>query len=175
MEDLSLHILDIAENALNAGATLVEMEIEDDPANNLLTVRIRDNGAGMESNLLKEACNPFFTTRTTRRVGLGLSMFKQTAMEAGGGMTVASESGKGTEVEATFKRDHIDRKPMGDMGSTMVSLIAGNPGVDFLFVSDYEGGEIRLDTREIRAELDESIPLNSPPILKLIQELFGKA
>jgi anti-sigma regulatory factor (Ser/Thr protein kinase) len=175
MEDISLHILDVVENALNAGATLVEIQIEDDPAKDLLTVRIRDNGAGMEPGLLEEACNPFFTTRTTRRVGLGLSMFKQAAVEAGGEMMVDSEPGKGTEVKATFQRDHIDRKPMGDLSLTMVSLIAGNPDVDFLFASDWDGKEICLDTREIRAVLDEGTPLNSPPILKLIKGLFGKA
>ena len=126
----------------------------------------------MDPDMVERVCDPFVTTRTTRRVGLGLSLFKQAAQETGGDLSVKSEQGRGTEIQATFQRDHIDRKPLGDMGATLVSLIAGYPHADFVFESHIQEEETTLDTRDIRAELDETTPLNSPPVLKLIRALF---
>jgi hypothetical protein len=171
MEDLSLHILDIAENATAAGAKLVEIIIWQDTESDRLQILIRDNGRGMNHNMLEKAGDPFFTTRTTRRVGLGLSLLKQATQEAGGDFFISSKPGQGTEVRATFQASHIDRKPLGDMGTTLVSLILGNPDVDFVYDSNFDGEETTLDTRMIKAELEDTIALTDPAVLNLIKDI----
>jgi hypothetical protein len=175
MEDLSLHILDIVENSTRAGATLVEIKITEDTEKDLLQIVIKDNGSGMDREMVKKVRDPFTTTRTTRRVGLGLSMLEQAAKEAGGDLSIVSEPGRGTEVKATFQASHIDRKPIGDMGSSVISLIAGNPNVDFIYESDLDGEKTTLDTRMIKEELDGVTTINDPAVLKLIRGLFNKA
>ncbi|MDY7036870.1 MAG: ATP-binding protein [Thermodesulfobacteriota bacterium] len=174
MEDLSLHILDIVENSTKAGATLVEISIKEEIAKDLLQIVIRDNGDGMDQEMVKKALDPFVTTRTTRRVGLGLSMLLQASKEANGNLSIKSEPGLGTEIKATFQVSHIDRKPLGDMGSSMITLIAGNPDVDFIYESDFQGERTTLDTRMIKAELDGMTAINNPAVLKLIRGLFTK-
>jgi len=174
MEDLSLHILDIVENSTRAGATLVKISIIEDTKKDLLQIFIKDNGSGMDREMVKKVRDPFMTTRTTRRVGLGLSMLEQAAQETGGDLSITSEPGLGTEVKATFHASHIDRKPLGDMGSSMISLIAGNPNVDFIYESDLEGEKTTLDTRMIKEELDGATTINDPAVLKLIRGLFKK-
>jgi len=174
MEDLSLHILDIVENATNAGATLVEIEITENKPKDLLYIRIRDNGRGMDDEMAKKARDPFVTTRTTRRIGLGLSLLEQAAHDTGGDLSIKSEQGQGTEVMVTFQASHIDRKPMGDMGATLTTLISGNRNVDFVYLSNFNGKEIELDTREIRAQLEDPLTLNHPAVLGLIRDLFKK-
>jgi anti-sigma regulatory factor (Ser/Thr protein kinase) len=173
MEDLSLHILDIAENATTAGATLVEIFIRQDSGANLLSIVIRDNGEGMDRRLLEGARDPFVTTRENRRVGLGLPLLAQAAEEAGGDFSVNSEPGRGTEVKTTFEAGHIDRKPLGDMGSTLLTLIIGNPEVDFLYESDLDGERTTIDTRSIRAQLDEHTSISDPRVLNLIRSLLN--
>jgi hypothetical protein len=175
MEDLSLHLLDVVENSTRAGATLVEIKITEDTGKDLLQVVIKDNGSGMDREMVKRVKDPFTTTRTTRRVGLGVSMLEQAAREAGGDLSITSEPGRGTEVKATFQASHIDRKPIGDMGSSMISLIAGNPSVDFIYESDLDGKKTTLDTRIIREELAGVTPINDPAVLKLIRGLFKEA
>jgi hypothetical protein len=175
MEDLSLHILDIVENSTKAGANLVQINIEQDTNKDLLQIVIRDNGRGMDPEMTKKATDPFATTRTTRRVGLGLSMLEQASLEAGGGLTVISNKGIGTEVRATFQASHIDRKPFGDMGSSMISLIIGNPDVDFIYESDFDGEKTSMDTRAIKAELDGSTSISDPAVLKLLRGVFEES
>jgi hypothetical protein len=169
MQDLSLHILDVAENGIIAGANLVGITVEEDPKADSLAIEIEDNGRGMESDLLTRALDPFVTTRTTRKVGLGLSLFQQAARAAGGDLTVDSTPGLGTRVRVVMSHSHIDRKPLGNLAETMVTLIEGNPDVDFVFRHRKDGKEYQLDTREIRSELDE-IPLNNPEVIRLIRE-----
>lgn len=171
MEDLSLHILDIAENATAAGAKLVEIMIWQDSESDRLQIVIRDNGRGMGREMLEKAGDPFFTTRTTRRVGLGLSLLKQATREAGGNFSINSKPGQGTEVRATFQASHIDRKPLGDMGSTLVSLILGNPDVDFVYEANLDGEKTMLDTRMIKAELDDTVAITDPAVLNLIKNI----
>jgi hypothetical protein len=171
MEDLSLHILDIAENATAAGAQLVEIIIAQDTERDRLEIVIRDNGRGMDPDMLEKAGDPFFTTRTTRRVGLGLSLLQQATREAEGDFFITSKPGQGTEVRATFQASHIDRKPLGDMGSTLVSLILGNPDVDFVYASNFDGEETTLDTRIIKAELDDTTKVSDPAVLNLIKNI----
>lgn len=174
MEDLSLHLLDIVENSTKAGATLIEISLTEDREKGLLEIGIKDNGPGMNREMVNKVTDPFVTTRATRRVGLGLSFFKQSAEEAGGHFSIQSEEDRGTEVKASFQIGHIDRKPIGDIGSTMISLILGNPDIDFHFKSNLEGNEIEFDTREMRKELGGSIAITDLAVLELIKDLFGE-
>ena len=174
MQDLSLHILDIAENATKAGATLIEIDVSEDISKDLLQISIRDNGRGMDKEMLKGATDPFVTTRTTRRVGLGLPLLEQAAKETGGNLLITSDPGKGTKVVATFQESHIDRRPVGDMGATLTTLIMGNPDLDFIYYSNLGGEEIDIDTRSIRGELNGSININDPAVINLIKDLFKK-
>ncbi len=168
MEDLSLHILDVAENGIRAGATLINILVDENLEDDLLTIVIKDNGKGMSTEFLNNVLDPFVTTRTTRRVGLGLSMFQQSALEAEGNLEVQSTPGVGTKVTVTMRNSHIDRKPMGDMVSTVLALIEGNPNVDVVYDHRRGHGEYVLDTREIRVELGD-IPMNFPQVVSLLQ------
>jgi anti-sigma regulatory factor (Ser/Thr protein kinase) len=171
MEDLSLHILDIVENATRAGATRVEIHIREDSAEDRLEIHIRDNGRGMDAQMAKRARDPFGTTRTTRRVGLGLPLLEQSARETGGELKLTSRPNVGTEVTATFQASHIDRKPLGDIGATLVSLILGNPDVEFLCELVQDGETTTLDTSSLKAEL-EGMSITEPAVLALIKDLF---
>ena len=173
MEDLSLHILDIVENSTSAGATLNEIYIIQDTISDILRITIKDNGRGMDSEMLRNVRDPFVTSRTTRRVGLGISMLDQSVREADGELILRSEPGRGTEVVATFKNSHIDRKPLGDMCFTIISLILGSPEIDFIYESDLDGHKISLNTREIKDELD-GVSITSPEVIQLIRDLFEK-
>lgn len=133
MEDLSLHILDIAENATRAGGKKIVIEITEDADDDRLTIRIEDDGKGMDRQTLEEATNPFFTTKGGKRFGLGLSFLAQAARQTGGELTIESREGVGTRVIAVFRPSHPDMKPMGDIAETMATLIAGNPAVRFVF------------------------------------------
>lgn len=148
MEDLSLHILDIVENSLKASADRVAIHIVEDTAADLLSLEIADNGAGMDEEARKRALDPFYTTRTTRTIGLGLPLLAQAAREAGGSFEVASAPGRGTTVHATFRLSHPDLKPMGDIAATVATILAGRPGLDLRF-------EYRRDA-EIIARLNGS-------------------
>jgi hypothetical protein len=169
MQDLSLHILDVAENGVTAGATLVRITVVEDLAADRLTVEISDNGPGMDPEFAAKVLDPFVTTRTTRKVGLGLSLFQQAARAAEGDLEIDSAPGAGTTVKVFMRRSHIDRKPMGNLAETFVTLIQGNPDVDFAFVHRRNGSEYLLDTRELREEL-EDVPLDNPAVIGLIRE-----
>ncbi|MGC8603546.1 MAG: ATP-binding protein [Desulfomonilaceae bacterium] len=169
MEDLSLHVLDVAENGISAGASLLSISILEDPKADLLMIVIEDNGKGMNSTFLSNVLDPFVTTRSTRKVGLGLSLFQQSAVEAEGALNVQSTPGVGTKVTATMRYGHIDRKPMGDMASTILTLIEGNPSVDFVYNHRKNDMEYSLDTRDIRSMLKD-VPLNHPQVVSLIKK-----
>ncbi|MBD3235298.1 MAG: ATP-binding protein [Candidatus Eisenbacteria bacterium] len=173
MEDLSLHILDVVENATAAGATLVEITIRRDQSRDLLEIIIADNGRGMDPEMAARVRDPFVTTRTTRRVGMGLPLLEQSAQEAGGTLALESQPGRGTRVHATFQDSHIDRRPLGDIAETMVTLLLGNPEVDFLFTADFGDEPTVIDTRELRAELGQT-PLTAPDVLRLIRETIAR-
>ena len=153
MEDLSLHILDVVENSIRAGANKVEIEIHEDLKNGLLRIEIADDGKGMDARMLEKALDPFFTTKTVRKVGLGLSLLREAARATNGDLTIQSEIGKGTCVKATFQHSHIDRKPMGDMEKTMISLIIGNPDVHFKYLHNKNGRKYRMiDTEKFKTD-----------------------
>jgi anti-sigma regulatory factor (Ser/Thr protein kinase) len=169
MEDLSLHILDIVENSVTAGAQLVSIVVCEDKKKDLLTIEIVDDGEGMSAKTLEKADDPFFTEKTTRRVGLGLSLLRQAAEMANGAFSITSEEGKGTTVRATFQHSHIDRQPLGDMKETVETLVVGNPSVDFLYERKRNGGLFRFDTRMIKKELSGS-SMSSPKGIRMVRD-----
>jgi signal transduction histidine kinase len=152
MEDLSLHILDIVENSIAAMAKRIEIRIEEDRANDLVIIEIKDDGKGMDEQTLKKALDPFFTTRTTRRVGLGLSLLAQAAKESEGTFDLSSAPGEGTTVIATFRMSHPDCKPMGDISQTMKVLVTAHPEIDFLYEHKNDNSTYHFDTRDISRE-----------------------
>lgn len=168
MEDLSLHILDVAENGLKAGAKHIWIRIQEDLAANSLEIQVEDDGSGMDPEMARRALDPFVTTRTTRRVGLGLPLLQEAARMAGGDVEIYSQLGQGTRVLARFQHDHIDRKPLGDMGSTVIGILLGSPEVDVVYEHVRDGRKFLLDTRELRRELDP-LPLSDPQVLEWIR------
>ena len=151
MEDLSLHVLDIAENAVVAGARRVDIRVTEDVESNLLTIEIEDDGKGMSHEELKKAADPFYSTKKGKKVGLGLSLLSQAASESEGKLKVSSARGRGTLVKATFRADHIDRKPLGNMAETLSALIAGNPRVRFTYTYCKGCTQFSLDTEELKS------------------------
>ena len=150
MEDLSLHILDIVENSIVASAKRIEIRIDENQAKDLLVIEIKDDGKGMDEQTLKKALDPFFTTRKTRRVGLGLSLLAQATRESDGKIEIDSAPDKGTTIRAAFRYSHPDRKPMGDIDETIRILIVGNPGVDLLYEHKKNDSVYHFDTRETK-------------------------
>ena len=143
-----MHILDIAENSISASAKRIEIRIDEDRTNDLLTIEIKDDGKGMDEQTLQKVLDPFFTTRTTRRVGLGLSLLAQATRESDGKIELDSKPGGGTTIKASFCFSHLDRKPMGDIDETLRTLVAGYPGIDFLYEHKKDNSIYRFDTRE---------------------------
>jgi len=168
MKELSLHILDIAKNSVKAKATLIEIIVEEDTNKNLLTIEIKDNGCGMSKEFLRTVKDPFSTTRTTRKVGMGISLFEAAAVQCGGKLDITSEVGVGTTLTTTFELDSIDRAPLGDMAGTMVTLISGSPSIDFMYKHTKDNNEFILDTREVRQILGE-VSLDMPDVLMWIE------
>lgn len=163
MLELSLHILDIVNNSVKAKATKIEIEINEQLEKNLLSVSIKDNGCGMDEEFLKNVTDPFKTTRTTRKVGMGLSMFQAAAEATGGNLKITSKKNVGTEVFVTFTYDHIDRQPLGDMAETMQILTSGNDSIDFIYRHIKNDKEFLLDTRQIKEVLGD-VSLGNPDV-----------
>lgn len=168
MKELSLNILDITENSVKAGATLTEISITE--SGNKLIISIKDDGCGMSEDIVRSVVDPFYTTRTTRKVGMGVPLFKMAAEQTGGKLEIVSDTGEnhGTTVTAYFYKDHLDFTPLGDVISTVTTLIQGHPDTDFLFTHLIDDKEIRLDTRELRTVL-EGVPLNTYDVLEWIR------
>ncbi len=181
MKELSLNILDISENSVKAGASLIEITVTEDSS--LLTVSVKDNGCGMSEETIKSVINPFYTTRTTRSVGLGIPLLKLAAEQTGGNIEIHSrlDDGQcdehGTVITAYFFKNHIDFTPLGDVISTVTTLIQGHPEVDFVFIHNNNELSVRLDTRDLRGVL-EDIPLNSYEVIiwirEFLEEQYGK-
>jgi anti-sigma regulatory factor (Ser/Thr protein kinase) len=150
MRDLSLHILDVAENSIEAGAKNISVLLEENTEKDLLILEITDDGKGMSEELIAKADDPFTTSRKTRRVGLGLPLLKAAARLAGGEFKIVSTVGKGTIIRATFQLSNVDRKPIGNIKDTIITLIIGNPDINFIFVYKVEGNDFTIDTREMR-------------------------
>lgn len=167
MRDISLHILDLAQNSITAGALQVEISLNLD-GSDVLTLSLEDNGCGMDEEMLKRAQTPFGTTRTTRKVGLGIPLTMENARLTGGDASITSQKGVGTKLTASFHTRSIDCLPLGDIAGTMLSLIASNPEKpDFVLMCSSPKGEFKLDTVELKQVL-EGLPLNNPEVMNWI-------
>ena len=169
MEDLSFHILDIVENSVAARADKIEIRISEDEKKDLLSVEIIDNGIGMDKETAKKALDPFYTSKTVRRFGLGLPLLSEAAKAANGHLSIKSKKGEGTKIKADFQYSHIDRKPLGDIGQTIITLVIGSPEIDLFYVHKKNNHKYSLDTRKIKAQLKEA-PINSPDGIRMIRE-----
>lgn len=169
MPEISLNILDVAENSTRAGASLVEITVKADTVSDRLTVIIADDGCGMTEEQVSQVTDPFFTSRTTRKVGLGVPFFKYAAESTGGTFTITSQPGVGTTVTAVFVLSHIDRMPLGDITSTIHTLIVYHPESNFLYHYCYNDASFTLDTREFREILGD-VSFDTPEISDYIRE-----
>lgn len=169
MRELSLHILDIAENSISAGANKVEISVNEDIEGDRLTIEISDNGKGMDAETAKKVLDPFVTSRTTRKVGLGLPLLKAAAEACNGGLTIESQPGKGTKILVTFQHNHIDRMPLGDLANTLLTLLLGTPEVNWVFSYQMDNESFFMDDSEIKRELN-GVSLTEPSIMHIIRE-----
>ncbi|MBR4410151.1 MAG: ATP-binding protein [Firmicutes bacterium] len=170
MPELSLNILDVAQNSVTAKATLIEISITGDSTSDLLTIRIADNGCGMTEEQVRNVTDPFFTSRKTRKVGLGIPFFKMAAELTGGSFQIESAVGVGTTTTAVFGLSSIDRMPLGNMADTMRVLVGPNPDIDFVLTMELDGSGFVMDTRSFREVLGPDIPLSEPQVLNYIEE-----
>lgn len=169
MTEISLNVLDVAENSIRANADFIQISVTADFSLDRLTIVIADNGCGMSMEQIAHVEDPFYTTRTTRSVGLGVPFFKYAAEITGGEFTIKSEPGKGTVVTAIFVLSHIDRMPLGDMNSTMVTLITFNTTIDFLYSYTIDKKSFTLNTREFREILGD-VPFDMPEVSAYIKD-----
>jgi len=179
MLELALHLLDIIENSVQAGAKYLCINIDKNYVLNQLSISVKDDGCGMDEATLQNAQDPFYTSKSTRvkKVGLGIPLFKQNAIQCNGSFEMSSELGKGTYLKATFQYDHIDRIPLGNINDTLVISILGHPEVDFsleLQTIELDNNSINFDfdTKEVREELGD-IPLTYPDVISYIEETIN--
>ncbi len=173
MKELSLNILDITYNSIKAGAKKIEIDVSERISTNLVEIEISDNGCGMDEEFVRRVTDPFVTTRTTRKVGLGIPLFKQSAEDTDGTFAIQSKVGEGTRVYASFRYDHLDRAPIGDMAGTMVSLIQANDSIRFIYRHVTDQGAFTFDTDELHEQLCD-IPLSEPAVLSWIEEYINE-
>lgn len=173
MRELSLNVLDIAQNSVAAGAKLIEISLKENTADHELFIGIRDNGKGMSKEKLERVLDPFFTTRTTRKVGMGVPLFKLAAEMTGGKFEIDSVENVGTNVKAYFKTNHLDFTPIGDMTSTFISLVTMNLNIDFVYERSLDGKSFTVDTRQLKEILGD-VPLNEPEITQWITDYVNE-
>lgn len=173
MKELSLNILDVAENSVKAGASLTQILLTEQGS--VLTLEIVDDGCGMSEDAVRSVVDPFYTTRTTRSVGMGIPLLKLACEQTEGELSISSTTAQadpanhGTHVTATFNMDHIDFTPIGDVSATILTLIQGHPNTDFLFRHTKNESVVELDTRKLR-EVLEDVPLNSYDVMEWVGE-----
>ena len=168
MRELSLNVLDIAQNSIAAGASLTEIVVKEDTVKKELFIGIYDNGKGMTQEQVRNVQDPFFTTRTTRKVGMGIPLFKMAAEQTGGSFAITSQVGMGTKVEAVFKTDNIDFTPIGDMESTISTIVSMNEDKDFIYIRSVDNKEFKFSSEEIKTILD-GVPLSEPSVMMWIE------
>ncbi|MCU0458511.1 MAG: ATP-binding protein [Bacteroidales bacterium] len=155
MKEIALHILDIAQNSIRAEADEIRITLSESLASDTLSLVIADNGKGMDEESCRRATDPYFTSRTTRKVGLGLPLLQMNSGMSGGNLTIESEPGHGTTVTATFRYSHVDRPPLGDVSGTIALLIISNPRINIIYIHGCEGREWSLSTSEIKEILGD--------------------
>lgn len=173
MQELSLNILDIVQNSIKAKASLIEISIEKNTSDKTMLICIKDDGCGMTKEQVEKVIDPFYTTRTTRKVGLGVPFFKMSAIMTGGDFSIESEVGKGTVIKAKYNYENIDMMPIGDMAATMLSLVSVNPDNDFVYLYGIDDQSFVMDTREIK-EILEGVAVNSNEVLIFIKEFINE-
>jgi anti-sigma regulatory factor (Ser/Thr protein kinase) len=171
LRELALHVLDIAENSISADADEIKITIEEDLSEDIIQIVIEDNGKGMDQETLARVCDPFVTSRTTRKVGLGIPFFKAAAEACEGKLTIQSSPGLGTTIDVIFKHSHIDRMPLGDIVSTLQTLIIGTPDIHWVFEYRFNGFVFVFDDKPIKEALD-GVPLSEPAVMKFIREML---
>ena len=169
MKELSLYILDLVQNSLRAEAKYISISVKDSISKDRLEIIIEDNGHGMDAEFLAKVTSPFVSTRTTRKVGMGIPLFQMAAQLSGGTFQIDSTPGHGTKLQGVFIPSSVDTPPLGDMAETLLTLVQGAPDVDFLYCYETDTQKIIFDTREIR-EILEDIPLNTPDVLIWIRD-----
>lgn len=173
MKEIALHILDIAQNSIRAGADEIRIILGESIAADRLSLVISDNGKGMDAESCRKAADPWFTSRTTRKIGMGLPLLKMNAGLSGGDMTIDSSPGLGTTVKATFGYSHLDRPPLGDVSGTIALLILSNPGINIIYTHRYEEAEWSISTREIKEELGEEA-VTDLTIVRALREIINE-
>ncbi|NLK21497.1 MAG: sensor histidine kinase [Epulopiscium sp.] len=173
MKELSLHILDIVENSIRAEATSINVKIEEDIHNNRFIFLVEDNGKGMDEEFVKVVKNPFKTTRTTRKVGLGISLLEEACKRCNGNLEIISSKGGGTKIRAVMMYNHIDRAPLGDITSTITNLIMSNPDVEFVYEHKYNDELFLIDTKEIKNILD-GVPISDISIILWLKDYINQ-
>lgn len=171
MQEISLNLLDIAQNSITAKASILEITVDEQPEKDALLVTVKDNGCGMTEQQLESVTDPFYTGRKTRKVGLGVPLFKMAAELCGGSFSITSNLGIGTEVCAKFVLSHIDTMPLGDINSTIISLIQCNPDMQIIYKRVFCDNEFKLDTFEIK-ELLGSVPITNFEVMSFIKDFL---
>jgi hypothetical protein len=170
VRELSLHLLDIAENSVAANASEIRVSVTENTFLDLLQMSVQDNGKGMDAQTAAQVVDPFYTTRTTRKVGLGIPLLKEAAEACNGFLTLQSEPGVGTRLDVQFQRSHIDRMPLGNLADTFIQLLVMNPSIHWVFLYKVDDREFNLDYAEIKEALD-GVSLTEPPVLNTIREM----
>jgi len=173
MKDLSLHILDIVQNSLVAGATKITVCIREELQANRYIIEVEDNGCGMSQEVLHRVTDPYYTSRSTRKVGLGIPLLKQSAEAAGGSLSITSQPGKGTMLVATFCHNHLDRAPLGDIAGVVVLLAGANPDVRIIFIHQVDDLQYRFDTNDVKATL-EGLPISDAGVMRFLKEMINE-
>ena len=176
MREIALHLLDIAENSVAAQGRNIRIEVHEDLKNDRLWAYVADDGRGMSAETVQRVLDPFYTTRTTRKVGLGIPLLKLAAEMSEGGLSLASELGKGTTLEVSFRHSHIDRMPLGDLAATFLAVLVAYPQIHWLFSykatkADGQVEEFVFDDRELKAELGD-LPMTEPEVLSFVRGML---
>lgn len=176
MREIALHLLDIAENSVAAQGRNIRIEVHEDLKNDRLWARVADDGRGMSAETVQRVQDPFYTTRTTRKVGLGIPLLKLAAEMSEGGLSLTSELGKGTTLEVSFRHSHIDRMPLGDLAATFLAVLVAYPQIHWLFSykatkADGQAEEFVFDDRELKAELGD-LPMTEPEVLSFVRGML---
>lgn len=169
MKELALHILDIAQNSIRAEATVIKITIWEDIKNDLFKIEIQDNGIGMDMKTLKTVEDPFFTTRTTRKIGLGISLLKAAALQSEGSFKIQSHIGEGTTLTITFRHGHIDRAPLGNIVDTLITLLMLEKDIDYIYTHYYNNNKFSLNTNEIK-EVLQGVPITDIKVIDWLRE-----
>lgn len=174
MREISLHVLDILQNSVAAGASCIRLHITQSRARDRLEIVIEDDGCGIEEERLIHILDPFTTSRTTRKVGMGLPMFQASANRAGGSLNIRSQAGSGTRVTARYCLSHIDRPPLGDLAGTVVLQAVGSPQIRLIFILTTDDGEFTMDTQHVAQVLGPQVPLSDPAVAQWIKEYINE-